>query len=115
MQEEEEEEEAVRGEEEWDDSREGSYLEADVLQVLCVLLDDLLNEVRVSGAQVRRGRLIELKLEPPPQVREVEDLVPVAAHGRGLRPVYQRQILKDLQDHVMRQSPPVLHGSSLED
>lgn len=25
-------------------------LEADILQVLCVLLDDLLNEVRVSGA-----------------------------------------------------------------
>lgn len=34
------------------DSRGGSYLEADVLQVLGVLLDDLLNEVRVSGAQV---------------------------------------------------------------
>lgn len=48
------------------DSREASYLEADILQVLGVLLDDLLNEVRVSGAQVRRRRLIELKLKSPP-------------------------------------------------
>lgn len=29
-----------------------TYLEADILQVLGVLLDNLLNEVRVSGAQV---------------------------------------------------------------
>lgn len=45
---------------------EMTYLEADILQVLGVLLDDLLNEVRVSGAQVRRSRLIELKLKSPP-------------------------------------------------
>ena len=108
MQEEEEEEEAVRGEEEWDDSREGSYLEADVLQVLCVLLDDLLNEVRVSGAQVRRGRPIELKLEPPPQIRGVKDVIPVAAHGRGPGTVHQGQILEDLQDDVAGQVSPVL-------
>lgn len=29
-----------------------TYLEADILQVLGVPLDNLLNEVRVSGAQV---------------------------------------------------------------
>lgn len=57
-----------------------SHLEADVLQVLCVLLDDLLNEVRVSGAQVRRSWLIELKLKSPPQVWGVKDVVPGAAH-----------------------------------
>ncbi len=43
-------------------------------------LDDLLNEVRVSGAQVRRSRLIELKLKSPPQVRGVKDVIPAAAH-----------------------------------
>lgn len=48
-----------------------------------MLLDDLLNEVRVSGAQVRRRRLVELELEPPPQVRRVKDVIPAAAHGRG--------------------------------
>lgn len=58
-----------------------TYLEADILQVLGVLLDNLLNEVRVSGAQVRRRRLIELELESPPQVRGVKDIVPAAAHG----------------------------------
>ncbi|KAG7244933.1 hypothetical protein INR49_024330 [Caranx melampygus] len=46
---------------------------ADILQVLGMLLDDLLNEVRVSGAQVRRGRLIELKLKPPPQRRHTDE------------------------------------------
>lgn len=71
------------------DSREGSYFEADVLQVLGMLLDDLLNEVRVSGAQVRRGWLIELKLKPPPQLRGVKDVIPAAAHRRGLGPVYE--------------------------
>lgn len=60
--------------------RESSYFEADILQVLCVLLDDLLNEVRVSGVQVRRGRLIELKLKPPPKVRGVKDVIPAPAH-----------------------------------
>lgn len=32
------------------DGRGGSYFEANILQVLGMLLDDLLNEVRVSGA-----------------------------------------------------------------
>lgn len=90
------------------DSREGSYLEADVLQVLGVLLDDLLNEVRVSGAQVRRGRLIELKLKPPPQIRGVKDVIPAAAHRRGPGPVHQGQMLEDLQDDVVGQVTPVL-------
>lgn len=84
------------------------HLEADVLQVLGVLLDDLLNEVRVSGAQVRRRRLVELELEPPPQVRRVEDVVPAAAHGRGPGAVHQGQVLEDLQHHVVRQVAPVL-------
>lgn len=57
-----------------------TYLEADILQVLCVLLDDLLNEVRVSGAQVRRSWLIELKLKSPPQGWGVKDVIPAAAH-----------------------------------
>lgn len=60
---------------------EGSYFEANILQVLGVLLDDLLNEVGVSGAQVRRGWLIELKLEPSPQVGHVKHVVPAPAHG----------------------------------
>lgn len=65
------------------------YLKANILQVLGVLLDDLLNKVRVSGAQVRCGRLVELKLEPPPQVRGVKDIIPATAHRRCLGPVYQ--------------------------
>lgn len=85
-----------------------TYLEADILQVLGVLLDDLLNEVRVSGAQVRRSRLIELKLKSPPQVRGVKDAVPAAAHGRGPGAVHEGQMLEDLQDNVVRQVTPVL-------
>lgn len=76
----EEEEEEVKGEEIQTTAGKGSYLEADILQVLGVPLDDLLNEVRVSGAQVRRSRLIELKLKSPPQVRGVKDVIPAAAH-----------------------------------
>ena len=64
-----------------------SYFEANILQVLGVLLDDLLNEVRVSGAQVRGGGLIELKLKLPPQVRCVKDVIPAPAHGGGSGPV----------------------------
>lgn len=86
-------------------------LEADVLQVLGVLLDDLLYEVGVSGAEVRRRRLIELELEPPPQVRGVKDVVPAATHGRGPGAVHQGQVLEDLQDDVVRQVAPVLHWS----
>lgn len=104
----EEEEEEVKGEEERATAGEGSHLEADVLQVLGVLLDDLLNEVRVSGAQVRRGRLIELKLESPPQVRGVKHVIPAAAHGRGPGPVDEGQVLEDLQDDVVGQVTPVL-------
>lgn len=84
-----------------------TYLETDILQVLGVLLDNLLNEVRVSGAQVRRRRLIELKLESPPQVRGVKDIVPAAAHRRGPGAVYEGQVLEDLQDDVVRQVTPV--------
>lgn len=87
------------------------YLEADILQVLGVLLDDLLNEVRVSGAQIGRGRLVELKLKLPPQVRRVKDVVPAAAHGRDPGAVHQRQVLEDLQHHVVRQVAPVLGRS----
>lgn len=82
-------------------------LEADILQVLCVLLDDLLNEVRVSGAQVRRSWLIELKLKSPPQVRGVKDVVPAAAHGRSPGAVHQGQMLEDLQHDVVRKVAPV--------
>lgn len=82
-------------------------LEADILQVLCVLLDDLLNEVRVSGAQVRRSWLIELKLKSPPQVWGVKDVVPAAAHRRNPGTVHQGQMLEDLQDDVVRQVAPV--------
>lgn len=56
------------------------YLEADVLQVISVPLDDLLDEVWVRGPQVRAGRLIQLKLEAAPQFRHVEGLVPAPAH-----------------------------------
>lgn len=87
------------------------YLEADILQVLGVPLDDLLNEVRVSGAQVRRRRLVQLKLKPPPQVRRVKDVVPAAAHGRDPGAVHQGQVLEDLQHHVVRQVAPVLGWS----
>lgn len=73
-----------------------------------MLLDDLLNEVRVSGAQVRRGRLIELKLKPPPQVGGVKDVIPAPAHRWGPGPVYEWQMLEDLQDHVVGQVTPVL-------
>lgn len=93
---------------EMSDSREGSYLKADVLQVLCVPLDDLLNEVRVSGAQVRRSRLIELKLKSPPQVRGVKDVIPAAANRRGPGPVYEGQMLKDLLDDMVGKVTPVL-------
>lgn len=85
------------------------YLKADILQVLGVFLDDLLNEVRVSGAQVRCGWLIELKLKPPPQVRDVKDVIPAPTHRRGPGPVHQGQMLEDLQDDVVRQVAPVLH------
>lgn len=60
-------------------STEGFYLEANVLQVLGMLFDDLLNELRVSGAKVRPGRLIELKLKPPPQVGGVKHIIPAPA------------------------------------
>lgn len=76
-----------------------------------MLLDDLLNEVRVSGAQVRRRRLVELELEPPPQVRRVKDVIPAAAHGRGPGTVHQGQVLEDLQHHMVRQVAPVLGRS----
>lgn len=56
------------------------YLEADILQVIGVPLDDLLDEVRVCGPQVRAGRLVQLKLEAAPQFRHVEGLVPAPAH-----------------------------------
>lgn len=90
------------------DSREDFYLEANVLQVLGVFLDDLLNQVRVSGAQIRRGRLIELKLKPPPQVRGVKGVIPVPAHRRSPGPVYEGQVLEDLQHDVVGQVTPVL-------
>lgn len=86
----------------------GTYLEADILQVLGMPFNDLLNEVRVSGAQVRRGWLIELKLKPPPKIRGVKDAIPAATHRRGLGPVNERQMLEDLQDNVMWQVTPVL-------
>lgn len=93
--------------------RKGSlYLEDDILQVLSVLLDDLLNEVRVSGAQVRRRRLVQLKLKPPPQVWRVKDVVPAAAHRRDPGAVHQGQMLEDLQHHVVRQVAPVLGWSA---
>lgn len=79
--------------------------------MLRVPLDDLLNEVRVSGAQVRRRRLVQLKLKPPPQVRRVKDVVPAAAHGRDPGAVHQGQVLEDLQHHVVRQVAPVLGWS----
>lgn len=87
-----EEEEDEKGE----TSRGGSYLEADVLQVLGVFLDDLLNEVRVSGAKVRRSGLIELKLKSPPQVRSVKDVIPAATHRRRPGTIHQGQMLEDL-------------------
>lgn len=88
--------------------RESSYFEANILQVLSVLLDDLLNEVGVSGAKVRSGRLIELELEPPPQVWHMKHVVPAPADRRGSSPVHQRQMLKDLQNDVVGQVAPVL-------
>lgn len=42
-------------------------------------LDDLLDEVWVCGLQVRAGRLVELKLKAPPELRHVESLVPAPA------------------------------------
>lgn len=110
----EEEEEKVIGEDERATAGEGSHLEADVLQVLGVLLDDLLNEVRVSGAQVRCSRLIELKFKSPPQVRRVKDVIPAAAHRRGPGPVDEGQMLEDLQDDVVGQVTPVLYWSQGE-
>lgn len=104
------EEEATGGErgEETGDSRAGFYLEANILQVLGVLLDDLLNEVGVSRAQVRRGWLIELELELPPQVRGVKHVIPAPAHGRRPGPVHKGQVLEDLQDDVVGQVTPIL-------
>lgn len=99
-------EEEVKGEETTAGKR--SYLEADILQVLGVPLDDLLNEVRVSRAQVRRSWLIELKLKSPPQVGGVKDVIPAAAHRRGPGPINKGQMLEDLQDDVVRQVAPVL-------
>lgn len=69
----------VKGEEvkgERVDGREDSHFEADVMQVLGVLPDDLLDEVGVSGAQVKCSRLTELQLRPPPQIRGVKDVIP---------------------------------------
>lgn len=98
----------VKGEEKWVTAGKGFYLEADVLQVLGMPLDDLLNEVRMSGAQVRRGRLIKLELKPPPQIGGVKDVIPAAGDGRGPGPVHQGQVLEDLQDDMVGQVTPVL-------
>lgn len=68
----------------------------------------------MSGAQVRRGRLIELKLKPPPKVRGVKDVIPATAHGRGPGPVYEGQVLEDLQDDMVGQVTPVLCWSQGE-
>ena len=83
--------------------------EADMLQVLSVLLGDLLDEDWVGGPQVGRGRLVQLKLKPPPQLRDVEYLVPAPTHRRHPGPVHQRKVPEDLQYHVMGQVSPALH------
>ena len=79
-----------------------------------MFLNDLLDEVRVGGPEVGRGGLVELELEPAPQFGDVEDPVPVAAHGRGSGPVHQRHVLEHLQDHVGGQVPPVLSAGRPE-
>lgn len=39
----------------------------------------------------------------------MKDVVPAAAHGRGPGPVYEGQMLEDLQDDVVGQITPVHH------
>ncbi len=84
-----------------------SHLEADVLQVVGVALDDLLDEVGVCGLQVGAGGLIELELEAPPELRRVEGPVPAVAHLRGEGPVQQRQVPEDVQQDLLGQQSPV--------
>lgn len=57
-----------------------SYLEADILQVVRMPLDDLFDEVWVCGLQVGAGWLVQLKLKASPQFWHVKGLVPAPAH-----------------------------------
>lgn len=70
-------------------------------------LNNLFDQLWMCSFQVRCSWLIQFKFKTSPQVRHVKYLIPIPAHLRSMSPVKKRQILKNVEDNVLKKVTPV--------
>lgn len=69
--------------------------------------NNLFDQLWMGSFQVRCSWLIQFKFKTSPQVRHVKYLVPVAANLWSMSPVKKRQILKYLENNVLKEITPI--------